>query len=513
MTLYTGDYLEYYLTLVAWVISNGIWNILVASGVFAIPFIAIIMQEWLKARSEGVDEGNKGALSAIRIENRVWVAIVVILFAGVPMITVDLSTIKYDEGRAVQCQVSVPKPNETRWDGVFTSINNQSAKVPIWWFFVHSLSRAVTGASVASIPCGTDLRQMRIDINNTRINDPVLAQEVADFTNDCYAPSRAKLFMNRPDLDKKLMNDVAWIGARYFLETQGFYDNFRSKTPRESWPYNSNRDAGLAEVASGGGYPSCSEWWLDGGKGLRVRLIEQIEPSLLSSFGKWIGFLSQDEVNDELIRSVASPRKQGMNQGAVYTDYGGQVGGSLTNGLARWGSNLGTAAASAAYFPAMDNVRRTLPMVLSLLKMAVVICIPLLLVIGTYDLKNVITISCIQFSLFFVDFWFQLARWIDSTILDALYGGESPHSTFNPLMGFDNGIGDALLNFVMGAMFLVLPALWITALGWVGVSAGNIAANFSNGTKHAGEAGSKAGGIAQGMGGQLKGGFEAGTKN
>ena len=73
MTLYTGDYLEYYLTLVAWVISNGIWNILVASGVFAIPFIAIIMQEWLKARSEGVDEGNKGALSAIRIENRVWV--------------------------------------------------------------------------------------------------------------------------------------------------------------------------------------------------------------------------------------------------------------------------------------------------------------------------------------------------------------------------------------------------------------------------------------------------------
>jgi TraG-like protein, N-terminal region. len=45
MTLYTTDYLEYYLTLVGWVIHNGIWNTLVASGIFAIPFIAIIVQE------------------------------------------------------------------------------------------------------------------------------------------------------------------------------------------------------------------------------------------------------------------------------------------------------------------------------------------------------------------------------------------------------------------------------------------------------------------------------------
>jgi len=489
MTLYTGDYLEYYLTLVAWVINNGIWNILAASGIFAIPFIAIIMQEWLKARGEGVDEGNKGALSAIRIENRVWVAIVVLLFAGVPMIDIDISSLKYDEGRAKQCQVSVPQPNETRWEAAFTTINNQSAKVPVWWFFVHSLSRAVTGASVASIPCGADLRQMRMEINQTRINDPVLAQEVADFTNDCYGPSRAKLFMSRPDLDKKTMNDVAWIGSRFFVETQGFYDNFRSKTPRESWPYNSTRDAGLAEVASGGGYPTCKEWWLDGAKGLRARLVAQVEPSLLSRFGNWIGFLSQDEVNDELIRIVASPRQQVMNRGAVYTDYGGQVGGSFTNGVSRWGSNFGTAVASFGYFPAMDNLRRTLPMVLSFLKMAVVICIPLLLVIGIYDLKNVIIISCVQFSLFFVDFWFQLARWLDSTILDALYGGESPHSNFNPLMGFDNGMSDALLNFVMGSMFLVLPSFWMIALTWVGIRAGNFMQGLSDGTKGAKEAG------------------------
>jgi len=39
---------------------------------------------------------------------------------------------------------------------------------------------------VAAIPCGTDLRQMRMDVDATRIDDPVLAQEVGDFVHDCY---------------------------------------------------------------------------------------------------------------------------------------------------------------------------------------------------------------------------------------------------------------------------------------------------------------------------------------
>ena len=49
MTLLTTDYLEYYLTLVSWIVHNGIWAVLVSSGVFALPFVAIIVQEWLKA--------------------------------------------------------------------------------------------------------------------------------------------------------------------------------------------------------------------------------------------------------------------------------------------------------------------------------------------------------------------------------------------------------------------------------------------------------------------------------
>ncbi|EXF93742.1 membrane protein [Pseudomonas fluorescens HK44] len=502
MTLYTTDYLEYYLTLVGWIVNNGIWNILVASGVFALPFLAIVIHEWLRARAEGADEGNKGVLSSMRIENRVWVAIVVIMFAGIPFIPVDFSTIKFDTTRSAQCQVNVPQPADTGWSNSYTALNNQSALVPVWWFFMHALSKAVTGAAVAAIPCGTDLRQMRMDIDSTRINDPVLAQEIADFTHDCYGPARAKLFMNRPTLSDEQMNDVTWIGSSYFLNTAGFYDTYHSSTPRTAWPYDANRDAGLAQVDSGGGYPTCQQWWTDGGEGLRSRLLAQVDPDLLSRVARWAGFLAQSEVDDSVVRAIASPQQQKMNQGQVYADYGGQVGMTVPNIVTRGAGDVGLAVGSLGFFPAMDVVRQALPMVLSLLKMALVICIPLVLLVGTYDLKAVVTVSCVEFALFFVDFWFQLARWIDSTILDALYGwgfgANRPHTNFDPLMGLNNTFGDMLLNFVTATMFIVLPGFWVASLTWAGVRAGNVLQGLSEGTKGAGQAGGKGPGVISG---------------
>ncbi|MCU7247303.1 conjugal transfer protein TraG N-terminal domain-containing protein [Pseudomonas koreensis] len=473
MTLYTNDYLEYYLTLVGWIVSNGIWEMLVASGVFALPFLAIIIQEWLKARSEGADEGNKGVLSSLRIENRVWVAIGVIMFAGIPFIDVDLDTIEFNTTRSKQCQVDVAIPQDTRWSNTFTTLNNQSAKVPVWWFFMHTLSKALAGGATAAIPCGTDLRQIRIDIDTARIDDPVLAQEVADFSHDCYGPARAKLFMNRPTLNDALLDDINWVGSNHLVNTSGYYDTYHSKTPRAQWPFNSVRDAGLTQVPAGGGYPTCKQWWTDASYGLRTRLLRQVEPDLLFRLTKWARFLNQREAEDAVVRSIASPRQQSLKQGQVYASYAGQIEMTASNATARAASDLGLTIGSLGYFPAMDVVRQALPMVLSFLKMALTICIPLILVVGTYDLKSLVTISCVQFALFFVDFWFQLARWLDSTILDALYGWNSPHSNFNVLLGINNSFGDMLLNYVMGAMFVVLPVFWVGSLSWIGINAGN----------------------------------------
>jgi hypothetical protein len=154
------------------------------------------------------------------------------------------------------------------------------------------------------------------------------------------------------------------------------------------------------------------------------------------------------------------------------------------------------AVGALGVFPALDVLRQALPMVLAFLKMAFVICIPLVLVIGAYELKALTTLSVVGFALFFVDFWFQLARWVDSTILDALYGWggwglhpDRPHSNFNPLIGLNNTFGDMLLNYVMGAMFIVLPLFWMSAMAWVGVRTAGVLGGLTTGTGDAKNAG------------------------
>ncbi|EKB4878892.1 conjugal transfer protein TraG N-terminal domain-containing protein, partial [Pseudomonas aeruginosa] len=209
----------------------------------------------------------------------------------------------------------------------------------------------------------------------------------------------------------------------------------------------------------------------------------------------WAKWLDQDEVTEAVIRQVISPSSQ--VKGNVYTDYGGQVGGTVWNGIARTAGTFGVALGSLAYFPAMDMVRQALPMVMSFLKMAMVICIPMVLVIGTYQLKVAMTMTVVFFAMMFVDFWFQLARYIDSTILDAFYGSGSPHLSFDPVMGLNTATQDAILNFVMGAMFVILPMLWITAIGWAGVQVGALLSDLSNGVKGVQQAGVQGGSVAK----------------
>ncbi|WP_458219154.1 conjugal transfer protein TraG N-terminal domain-containing protein, partial [Pseudomonas aeruginosa] len=266
--------------------------------------------------------------------------------------------------------------------------------------------------------------------------------------------------------------------------------------PRQSWPYNATRDAGLPQVGGGGGYPTCKQWWADSGIGLRDRIKDQVDPDLMTSFLKWAKWLNQDEVTEAVIRQVISPSSQ--VKGNVYTDYGGQVGGTVWNGIARTAGTFGVALGSLAYFPAMDMVRQALPMVMSFLKMAMVICIPMVLVIGTYQLKVAMTMTVVFFAMMFVDFWFQLARYIDSTILDAFYGSGSPHLSFDPVMGLNTATQDAILNFVMGSMFIALPVFWIAALSWAGISAGKVLEGLTSGTRAIEKAGEKGGQFTEG---------------
>lgn len=489
----THSYLEYALTLLGWLISNGIWNTITATGLFALPLLIKLVSLWLKAREQGADEGDAGSLTLAWMENTVYVALLVIMFTCVPLLNIDITQMKYDTDRSKQCNFSIPAaPDQSGYAPLVSDLNGRTAAVPVWWYLIHAVSKGVVNAATATLPCKPDLRQLRFDVQHTRISDPVLGQELRDFVMECYSPSLARLKQHGDALSYSESLDVSWPGSSRFMTQAGYYDTDHARSPRRAWPYDSERDAGLVNTGNGG-YPTCKQWWSDTDVGLKPRLLAQVKPDIWQSFRKLT--YSKESYEEAVLRALVSPRNMTVSQdGRVYPGYGGNVDPGLTNSLARTGATFGHALASLAAFPAFDSLRQALPMVQSILLMALIICIPLVTVFSAYSVKTVLTLTFAQFGLIFLTFWWELARWLDGWMLSLLYDGDT-HSSWN-LAGLQNTQDDLIMQFVMGAMFIVLPAFWMGALGWAGIHLGGVIESATHsGTKDASNAGRKAGDI------------------
>ncbi|MCA6220300.1 conjugal transfer protein TraG N-terminal domain-containing protein [Photorhabdus antumapuensis] len=493
----TYSYLEYFLTLLGWMVNNGLWNVLLATGLFVLPLTFKIIGIWLKVREEGEDEGNKGMLSVTRIENTLYGAFLVMIACCVPLVNVSLSTITYDDSRAKSCGTWTPKPAETGYASVISSLEGKTAAAPVWWILVHQISKGVTQAAIASLPCRPDLRQLRFEVQHTQINNPALAQILQDFTHDCYA--LALYQWKRRDegktLDEAVLRDIEWLGSKTFLNGAGYYDALQSKTPRSDFPWKPHRDDGFANTGQGG-YPTCKEWWSDSQVGLEKRIMAQVEPGMwfrLSAALKLMG-KETSEYKEAVIRRLVSPENLTTSQGGhVYAGYGGNADFTLMNSVGRLASLGGMSLGSLAAFPAFDAMRQALPMVQAVILMAVTIILPLIIVFAVYEYKTVITLTFVVFALNFLTFWWELARWLDSWLLEALYGSDT-HSRWN-MAGFQNSTDDIIMSFVMGAMFIVLPALWMGALSWAGIRVGGALENTAlrHGTSEAQSSGAKIG--------------------
>ncbi|ULR31694.1 conjugal transfer protein TraG N-terminal domain-containing protein [Dickeya fangzhongdai] len=510
----TNSYLEYFLTLLGWVVNNGLWDILIGTGLFAAPLAFKIVGIWMRVREEGEDEGNKGMLSLPRIENAVYGAFIVMLACCVPLINVSLSTMEYDTSRAKTCGTWTPKaPDESGYASVVTSLNNQAAAVPVWWAVVHRLSKGITQAAVATIPCRPDLRQVRFEVQHTSIDNPALAEELQDFTNDCYALA---LYMWKQQdqgmtTDKEVLRDIEWLGSSTFRSR--YYGALNSKMPRSSFAWNESRDSGRPNTGRGG-YPTCNEWWSTADTGLQDRVVNQADPGMwlrLSAALKMMGKSTAD-YKEAVIRRLVSPQSLNISQGGqVYAGYGGNADFTTMNTATRFGAIAGGALGSLGAFPAFDAMRQALPMVQAVLLMAMYVLLPLILAFGVYEFKVVVTLTFVVFALNFLTFWWELARWLDSWLLEALYSSDT-HSRFN-LAGFQNTSDDMVMNFVMGTMFIVLPAVWLGALSWAGQNVGGaLAGAIGAGVAKAQSTAEQGGGVINRGIGAFDGGVKEGMK-
>ncbi|REF26074.1 TraG-like protein [Xenorhabdus cabanillasii] len=183
---------------------------------------------------------------------------------------------------------------------------------------------------------------------------------------------------------------------------------------------------------------------------------------------------------EAVIRRLVSPVNLTVSQaGGVYASYGGSADPRLLDGANRIGASAGALLGGLLSMPMFDAVRQALPMMQAVILMALYILIPLLLLFAGYEFKTVFTLTFVIFALNFLTFWWELARWLDSHLLDALYGSDT-HSLFN-LAGMQNTSDDLIMGLVMGTLFIVLPMIWLGALAWAGVRMGDVGDMMSQG--------------------------------
>lgn len=485
MTFTVDSYLEFFLTLLGWIINNGIFGLLVQTGLIILPLIIIMLKTFLEVKKQGEDEGNKGELLISWLGISFFPAMFMIVFALAPAIPISLNKIEMNVEQSKQCGYAVPKrPEQTSYGSLSTELSGQTAKVPLWWGLMHMINKGITHGAISVIPCQPDLRQIRFEVQHQKINNPALINEIKQFVSQCYVPARQRLFQAQPNMTPAQVRDTEWLGGRILVTNPELYPKYRAQQPNAYWRYDRRRDAGLANTGRGG-YPRCDDWWANSDVGLKVRLLNDLRNNFSAKVTDMLN--TKDNAEEAILRGALKPENVNVSGGKVYPGYGGNLDQTFMNTIGRTASAVGTGLGSLAAFPALDAMRQALPMVHSFGSMVLIILIPIVLVISGYNLKTLVTLSVVLFAFQFIIFWWELARWLDSWLLSVLYDS-SAHNSWN-MHFIENTENDVIVNMVMGSLFIVIPGIWLASMSWAGVRLGNLADQFRNGANEAQKSG------------------------
>lgn len=205
---------------------------------------------------------------------------------------------------------------------------------------------------------------------------------------------------------------------------------------------------------------------------------------------------SPDNWEEGLLRWLVSPQSIHLASSGDTYMMGNQQGQStsIDSGIKQAISSLGAFLAQATQLPAFDALRQGLPMIHAILLMALIIIIPLILLLGVYEPKIIITLTFVMFAWLFVPFWWALASWLDDKLIELLYASYKGYrGDFNIWLA-STGSDSWIMNLVLGAMYVVLPLFWFGAVSWSGVNLGfTVSSAISSGSKGTQQAGAQGG--------------------
>ena len=136
-------------------------------------------------------------------------------------------------------------------------------------------------------------------------------------------------------------------------------------------------------------------------------------------------------------------------------------------------ASVGLAWESNTYYTKMYLLVESLPIIQAYLLMACYIFLAIALPACRYRFSTVLSISFVIFSITFWSYLWELAKYVDTSMIHAL----------NPMGGFqtitkDYGGTAGLTDMVAILMYIILPLFWSTFMGWAGIQVGNGASSL-----------------------------------
>jgi hypothetical protein len=511
------SYFEFVTTLFGWIAYDAFWRVLADSGIVYIPFLIILFTNVVSSRRAGDDEGSAAVQSLKKSETDIVLAIAVLFLAAVPFSSVNLAEMQYVRPQldcAVRDAIANGEPGvvngantNTSFDATLQTLSGREGRIPIWWGFVHVLTKSVISASIAGIPCTGDVAAVELRLENDHIDDPRLQKELNEFMMDCYMPSVSQFYrLDQGALSPAELDSIGYLGSDYFLNTGAYYPSFYSKKARANWAFDPVRDAGFEFEQADGGHPTCDQWWTSAANGLRTRLYGSINQDAREEYVSnpnalirlFYPALNQAQREDVLLRKFLAIRNtqsnvSGFSNHAVSYEPGfGEVyQTNRQNGLdifrsfdlatgdlvADMGTSamagLGTLIGAPGHLAAGVAAREGSTIFLSLILLVFVAVLPFLMVFSLYRLQKLMTFTIVFFGLHFFYVLWGLAFWIDNHIITALLDGG-----FEPIY---NPIQQTIVLWSQRLLYLAFPIFWISAIAWTGVYVGGaITQGFSN---------------------------------
>ena len=375
--MHFGSSIELYLTMFAWHLYGGIWDILASTGIAILPFIIITIQVLLKS-SEKSNKMQDGSVILKSLEIPIYTMLFVVLVGVMPTINLYLENMTETRlectsedstlyGSIQQIKRDIEsrqfgKTNTTYDDdaSLIITLENKVPQAPLWFYFFHQLSQAVTLSATNVLPCNPDLRALRADVSYLNINDQLLRSETSQFLRDCWRPAANKFFREQPETTIPNINDdITWAGSSFFMTTPGYYDKSFAQENLASFPFNYGPDAYMPNkenpgaIAENRGFPFCHHWWQHPEYGLRGRLLEDINIyfNSRSSFSGYAEAIKarfngdREDMENALLRTAlsAETRLSGQQVANSYTREAQGGGTSITDDAKYVTSTIGLA--------------------------------------------------------------------------------------------------------------------------------------------------------------------------